>query len=368
MRPEDWTKEEWEMTIQLERLTAQNAEEKQQELSQRRKSASPHKRKKDWLRYAGSLSALAVLLYFVLDSILLGLLGSLWGSVEPALPSDWRLQGQAVYRALALLLPAAGLVAARFLIEKGAQSTPMKLKPQKRWPEQTQVWIFVPVFMGVSVLGDMLTSAVRYVLEHWTVYPAEQSIQLPENPLGVWYYFLALCVVPAVVDEWLVRGALQRIFEPWGAWFSIVVSSVMFTLMSTELAQMPTVFIESVLMGLAAHCTGTLTVGIMLHFSSNFISFAFLVIEQKMQGVESFALMVYLLGVIFLAAVVCIGIIYEKQILRSFRQIPRVYDPKNRQSRVERLATTPLYIVVMLAMALRAVWPMTGWIAPFWLP
>lgn len=367
MRPEDWTKEEWEMTVQLERLTAQNAEEKQQELSVRKKSAASRTNKKDWLRYAGNLAALAVLVYLIANGVLLWMFAALWKVVQSALPSDWQKQSQAVYQAVAMLLPTSGLVAARFAIEKGAQKTPMYLKPQKPWPEQKQIWIFVPVFMGVSVLGDMVTSVVRYVLEMLTVYPAEQAIQLPENPFGVWYYFIVVCVVPAIVEEWLVRGALQRIFEPWGAWFSIVVSSVMFTLLHTELAQMPTVFIESVLMGLAAHCTGTLTVGILLHFSSNFISFAFLLIAQKMQGVESFALMVYLLGVIFLAAVVCIGFIYEKQILRSFRPIPRVYDPKNRQSRVERLATTPLYIFVMVAMALRTVLPMTGWVAPFWL-
>lgn len=120
-------------------------------------------------------------------------------------------------------------------------------------------------------------------------------------------------------------------------------------------------------MGLAAHCTGTLTVGMLLHFSSNVISFAFLFIRQKMQGVESFAMLVYLVVIIFLAAAVCIGRIYQKQVLRSFRPIPWVYDPKNRQSRFERLATTPLYLFVMIAMALRALWPMTGWTMPFWL-
>ena len=46
MRTEDWTKEEWEMTVQLERITAQNAEEKHQELSKRRKSERPRRTKK----------------------------------------------------------------------------------------------------------------------------------------------------------------------------------------------------------------------------------------------------------------------------------------------------------------------------------
>ena len=56
--------------------------------------------------------------------------------------------------------------------------------------EEKQIWLFVPAFMGLSVIGDMVTSVVRYGLEALTVYPPEQVVQLPENPLGVLYYFL----------------------------------------------------------------------------------------------------------------------------------------------------------------------------------
>lgn len=367
MRTEDWTKEEWEMTVQLERITAQNAEEKHQELSKRRKSERPRRTKKDWLRYAANLAAVAVLLYFLVNGTILFVFRALWTALEKGLSEEWKLQGEGIYRGIALAVPLLGLAAARLLLEQGVKETPMRLKPNRPWPEEKQIWLFVPAFMGLSLIGDMVTSVVRYGLEALTVYPPEQVVQLPENPLGVLYYFFVICIVSTVVNEWLVRGALQKIFEPWGAWFSIVVSSVMFTLLHADLAKMPAIFLESVLMGLAAHCTGTLTVGMLLHFSSNVISFAFLFIRQKMQGVESFAMLVYLVVIIFLAAAVCIGRIYQKQVLRSFRPIPWVYDPKNRQSRFERLATTPLYLFVMIAMALRALWPMTGWTMPFWL-
>lgn len=190
MRTEDWTKEEWEMTVQLERITAQNAEEKHQELSKRRKSERPRRTKKDWLRYAANLAAVAVLLYFLVNGTILFVFRALWTALEKGLSEEWKLQGEGIYRGIALAVPLLGLAAARLLLEQGVKETPMRLKPNQPWPEEKQIWLFVPAFMGLSVIGDMVTSVVRYGLEALTVYPPEQVVQLPENPLGVLYYFL----------------------------------------------------------------------------------------------------------------------------------------------------------------------------------
>ena len=167
-----------------------------------------------------------------------------------------------------------------------------------------------------------------------------------------------MCVVPAVLEELLVRGAMQAVLSRWGTWFSIVVSSVVFTLLHGDIAQMPSLFILSVLMGLAAYCTGSLALGMALHFAYNTMSFLFLYAAQKMDGVSAFAFAGYLVAVFCVGAVVCLAAIRRLGVMRRFRPIPRVYDPKNRQSRLERLASAPLFPLVMACMALRAVWPL----------
>ena len=106
-----------------------------------------------------------------------------------------------------------------------------------------------------------------------------------------------MCVVPAVLEELLVRGAMQAVLSRWGTWFSIVVSSVVFTLLHGDIAQMPSLFILSVLMGLAAYCTGSLALGMALHFAYNTMSFLFLYAAQKMDGVSAFAFAGYLVAV-----------------------------------------------------------------------
>ena len=112
------------------------------------------------------------------------------------------------------------------------------------------------------------------------------------------------------------------------------------------------------LMGLAAYCTGSLALGMALHFAYNTMSFLFLYAAQKMDGVSAFAFAGYLVAVFCVGAVVCLAAIRRLGVMRRFRPIPRVYDPKNRQSRLERLASAPLFPLVMACMALRAAWPL----------
>ena len=64
------------------------------------------------------------------------------------------------------------------------------------------------------------------------------------------------------------------------------------------------------------------------------------------------------MAIFCVGAVVCLAAIRRLGVMRRFRPIPRVYDPKNRQSRLERLASAPLFPLVMACMALRAAWPL----------
>ena len=84
---------------------------------------------------------------------------------------------------------------------------------------------------------------------------------------------------------------------------------MVFTLLHGDIAQMPSLFILSVLMGLAAYCTGSLALGMALHFAYNTMSFLFLYAAQKMDGVSAFAFAGYLVAVFCVGAVVCLAAI-----------------------------------------------------------
>jgi hypothetical protein len=86
--------------------------------------------------------------------------------------------------------------------------------------------------------------------------------------------------------------------------------------------------------------------------------FCFMFATQKLDGISAFAFTGYLTAVFLLSAVACAVVIAKRKVLRMFRPIPRVCDPHNRQSRLERLAQEPVFLLTMLALAMRAVLPL----------
>ncbi len=361
-----------EATEELERLTANHATQQLERVrpagrrqpddaTQVALDAPPRKKRKtrDALHYAANIIGVSALLYWGVSELLRLGTGKLFtlfhagATLEsPVAVPEWAL-GLAN-----LLLPALSLLAAYGFARAAAAGGPLAWKLTLKMPHKPVLWLFLPVFLGASLVCDLFTSVFQRFLTAHTPYTPPAAVGLPDSDFAMLLYFLGMCAVPALLEELLVRGAMQQMLSRWGVWFSVIVSSVVFTLLHTDLAAMPGLFISSVLLGLAAYCTGSLAVGIGFHFANNVMAFCFLYATQKMDGVSALALTGYLMLVFVLAALGCAVFIWRNKVMSLFRPIPRVYDPKNRQSRFERLATTPLFLLAMLGLAVRAVLPL----------
>lgn len=317
------------------------------------------RRQNDPLRFAANLTGAAAVLYLAVSALmhmgaekLLKTFNKNATLQNPIAVPEW------VLGAINIIIPAAGILAAFYMIGLSVAKTPLRLHISFKMPRDVQLWLFVPVFLGVGLLCSILTAVLQRLLVMWTEYHVPEPMRLPQDPFATFLYFIAVCVTPAVLEELFVRGAVQSVFSRWGTWFSIVVSSVVFALLHGDIAQMPALFLLSVLMGLAAYCTGSLALGVALHFAHNSMVFLFSLTEQRMDGISAFALIVCLIVTFALGTIVCIMLIRHLGVMKRFKRIPRVYDPKNRQSRLERLATAPLYLIVMLFLAARALLPL----------
>lgn len=317
------------------------------------------RRQKDALRYTANLIGLSAAVCLGATALLrygAGLLLRLFhegATLEnPIAVPEWAL---GVFN---ILLPVAGTGAALWLLWAGLRATPMCPRISREMPRDKELWLFLPVFLGAGFLGDLLTSLLGRLLEACTRYRPPAALRLPQGGFALFLYFAGVCAAPAVLEELLVRGVVQAALSRWGAWFSIVLSSVLFALMHGDLARMPSLFFLSVFLGLAMHCTGSPSFGIALHFAHNTMSFLFLYAGQRMDGVSALAFESYLVAVFALGALVCAAAIRRKGVLRRVRPIPRVYDPKNRQSRMQRLSRAPIFLCVTAALAVRALWPL----------
>lgn len=256
-----------------------------------------------------------------------------------------------------LILAVTGLLCAALFILNFAGA---QLKPALNFsmPKNSRLWAFLPVFIGIGFIINGLTDGLRRLLEAHTSYVASAQTTLPTGFFATIFAMLYMCVIPAILEEILCRGIMQGMLRRWGVWFSIVVSSVLFMLLHGDIAQMPGIFAFSVMLGLAYYATGSLTACITLHFANNIVVFIFLMVQQKLSGAAMVGFSFYIMLLVCLCAALCVGYIVKTRLTKTLRPIPRVCDPKNRQKRTTTLATSPFYMVAMIALTIRAFYPL----------
>lgn len=96
---------------------------------------------------------------------------------------------------------------------------------------------------------------------------------LPSGGAELFVQFLALCAVPAVVEELLFRGALQGLMRPSGSAAAIFGPALLFGLLHLDLAQGLTAFACGVFLGWLAERSGSILPGMLLHFCNNTLAF-----------------------------------------------------------------------------------------------
>lgn len=95
-----------------------------------------------------------------------------------------------------------------------------------------------------------------------------------DSPYIIILTFIVYTALPALAEEFLVRGVLMGVLRPLGDGFAIVASAAVFGIMHGNLMQAPSAFAAGLLFGFVAVKTGSLWPGIIGHFINNLVSTA----------------------------------------------------------------------------------------------
>lgn len=138
--------------------------------------------------------------------------------------------------------------------------------------------IALPLFFfgtAFCAFANVATSQASSIFESFGI---NYNVDFGEDPKGFFGFclaFLSTVIVPALVEEFALRGMVLGSLRKYGDGFAVLVSSILFGLMHGNFEQMPFAFIIGIILGFITVKTGSLLVSMAIHGFNNFISVAF---------------------------------------------------------------------------------------------
>ena len=241
------------------------------------------------VRGAAGGCAVASLVYLLARGLLTLLVSALMGLAHPGASLAKPLGFSGVSTALFQLLIGLGAIVLTlvFLLKV----TRLKTKDLRiMLPAPWSPGFCLPVFLGVANLANLAGALINRL----TGSPATSEM-LPSGGPELLMQFLALCVMPAIAEELLFRGAFQGLMRPCGSAAAIFAPALLFGVLHLDLAQGLTAFACGVFLGWLAERSGSILPGMLLHFCNNTLAFLNLYLRFYAPQAVSFGVELFVL-------------------------------------------------------------------------
>ena len=132
-------------------------------------------------------------------------------------------------------------------------------------------------FIGVAfcAFANIATSAASQFFSSFGIDYNVSSGETPKGFFGFLLCFLSTAVVPALVEEFAMRGLVLGTLRLYGDGFAVLVSSILFGLMHGNFEQMPFAFLVGLALGFIVVKTNSLLLAMAVHATNNFVSVIF---------------------------------------------------------------------------------------------
>ena len=241
------------------------------------------------VRGAAGGCAVASLVYLLARGLLTLLVSALMGLAHPGASLAKPLGFSGVSTALFQLLIGLGAIVLTlvFLLKV----TRLKTRDLRiMLPAPWSPGFCLPGFLGVANLANLAGALINRL----TGSPATSEM-LPSGGPELLVQFLALCVMPAIAEELLFRGAFQGLMRPCGSAAAIFAPALLFGVLHLDLAQGLTAFACGVFLGWLAERSGSILPGMLLHLVNNALAFLTIYLRYYAPAEVSFGVELFIL-------------------------------------------------------------------------
>lgn len=182
----------------------------------------------------------------------------------------------------------------------------------------------------VCMFGNIISSSLILALNRVGITLTSPSFEIPESIFGKILFIIYVAVLPALLEEFAIRGVVMQSLRRYGDGFAIIASSLIFALMHGNWVQAPFAFIAGIGIGYAVVLSGSMWTGVLIHFVNNMFSVTMSILQQTVS--ENVYNTAALIGSSFMVmlGLVCLAVFvfaHEKLSIPNFRHSP--YTGKN---------------------------------------
>lgn len=215
-------------------------------------------------------------------------------------------------------------------------------------PKKGTFWPVVLCGIGLCMMANILGSMAESIFHYIGISTGSGS--LPVGSSGGFYIplvsLIAGAVLPALVEEFALRGITLGALRRFGDRFAIVASAVMFGLMHGNLQQIPFTFAVGLYLGFAVIRTGSMWAGIVIHMVNNAASFGISIIADSIsQKAYTMVNCVWFFSAVFLGF---LGLLFAKKDEEIFRLPPEKESSLTFSEKLGATFFTPCMILFML--------------------
>ena len=262
------------------------------------------KNDKKLLKTMGKWFGLSIVSFTVLASIfgvVIGLLSSVIPKIE-LLYSDGNMSMayQIVASVLFIFLPFA-IAYVVLKKKKIAGILPLGTTYNKK-AATSLTMLFIPLMLFSTFIINLVSTIIQNILGITFTTGVEDPKILGFD--GFLIATLSTAVLPAVLEELIIRGIVMQPLRRFGDKFALVASALIFGIMHGNMVQIPYTVVAGLFMGYLVIATGSLWPSIILHFVNNFYSVALLVAYDNFGDTAGAIVSVLFIGLFIILGIV----------------------------------------------------------------
>lgn len=223
----------------------------------------------------------------------------------------------------------------------------VQLKP----PKKTD---FLPLFLlGVSFCA-FANIAVSYIDSIFGIFGIDYSVDFGEDPQGFFGFMLSVIstvVVPALVEEFAVRGLILGSLKKYGEGFAVVVSSIIFGLMHGNFEQIPFAFLVGLILGFITVKSKTIWIAVAVHGFNNLISVIFSYMDSVPNILQNIIYVCYL-SLIMLIGIIAVCLLKKRP---DFLKLEKAETVCSEKIKYKWVFTSPLTIIFIFISLIEAI-------------